>query len=55
MSKDEKNTCEIVEMQAKDIRISLSKLLRLANICYEQDCEIVIMKNQITILPKREV
>lgn len=50
-----KSTCNIVEMPAKNIRLSLSKLLRLANILHETECEIVIMKNQITILPKRDV
>ena len=55
MDKELKNTCSILEMPASSIKTKLSKLLKLANILQETNCEIVIMNNQVTILPKREV
>jgi len=49
----EKMTCEIIVMPSEQVILNLSRLLREAEIKHGTIVEIVVMKNQVTILTKR--
>lgn len=48
-----KSSCEILYMPASHILVNISKLLSTARIGQADDVEIVIMKNQVTILKQK--
>lgn len=48
-----KSACEILYMPSSHVLVNLSKLLSMARIQHGDDVEIVIMKNQVTILKQK--
>ena len=51
----EKMTCEIIVMPSEQVILNLSRLLREAEIKHGTIVEIVVMKNQVTILAKKSM
>ena len=43
-------TCEIIKMPVMHILVNIARLLKLAKIHNDDAVEIIVMKNQITIL-----
>ena len=47
------NECEIIKMPVMHILVNIARLLKLAKIHNDDAVEIIVMKNQITILKQK--